>query len=164
MNLLKADYNAESLKQIIIGLNNSIKTIEEIYSFDGFYLLEKSEPVFGMAFIAFQNYINSSIKDLFNTTENKTSYYILGSRSEKYERSNIELIIALANYIKHKDESKLHKGTQSILDAFNLEPSSIIEESPIFGGLSILDEKWDIFKVYEMVTEWRKDLFKGYDS
>lgn len=124
-NILQADYNAESLKHIINGLNNSIKTIQELYSFDGFWLLEKSEPVFGMAFIAFQNYINTSIKDLFDTTENKISFYKIGPRLNRFERSNIELIIGLANYIKHKDEGKLHSGTKNILNTFNLEPSHI---------------------------------------
>ncbi|RFC53190.1 hypothetical protein [Brumimicrobium aurantiacum] len=161
-NLIQADYNAESLRHIIIGLKNSIKTIEAIYSFDGIWLLEKSEPVFGMAFIAFQNYINTSIKDLFDSTANKITYYKIGPRLERFERSNAELIIGLANYLKHKDEGKLHSGTKNILNAFNLETSEMIEESPIFKGLDILDEKWDLIKIYEMIIDWRKELFALY--
>ena len=165
-DIYRADYHAESLKQIITGLNNSINTLrkryEEVSGYDGLWLLEDSKPIFGMAFIAFQNYINTSINELFEGMENKTSYYKIGSKSKSYDKSNIELIIGLANYFKHKDEERLHAGTQNILDAFNLKPSSRIEESPIFEGLAILDEKWDLFKLYEIVINWRKELYNHY--
>lgn len=165
-NILQADYHADSLKQIIIGLNNSINTLkkrnEEIAGYDGLWLLEDSEPIFGMAFIAFQNYINGSISELFESTNNKTSYYKIDSKHENYDKSYIELIIGLANFYKHKDEIKLHTGTRNILDTFNLETSGRIEESPIFEGLTILDEKWNLFKVYEIVIDWRKELFNHY--
>ena len=55
-----ADYRAESLNQIITGLNSSIETlrkrIDVIDWYDGYWLLEETEPIFGIAFIAFQNY------------------------------------------------------------------------------------------------------------
>lgn len=165
-NILQVDYHADSLKQIIIGLNNSINTLikrnEDIPGYDGFWLLENSEPIFGMAFIAFQTYINSSINELLASINNRNAYYKLGSKHGSYNKSNIELIIGLANYFKHKDEVKLHTGTKNILDAFNLDPSESIENSPIFEGLTILDKKWDLFKVYEIVINWRRDLFNHY--
>ncbi|PKR81777.1 hypothetical protein CW751_00095 [Brumimicrobium salinarum] len=160
------DYRADSLKQIITGLNNSIETLKarlgKIDWYDGLWLLEDTEPVFGMAFIAFQNYINGSIKDLYESLEDKTSLYKIGSTPGSFSRTNTELIIGLANYIKHKDDKKLHGGTQRILEAFDLIVNDDIEESPIFEGLTILDKKWDLFKVYEIVINWRRDLFNHY--
>lgn len=166
INVLQADYHADSLKQIIIGIKNSIKTFEDRLGkldwYDGLWLLEDTEPVFGLAFIAFQNYINTSINELYESIDNRANFYKLGPRSAVYNRSYIELIIGLANYTKHKDDDKLHNGTQNILNSFNLEPSTWIEDSPIFEGLTILNEKWDLLKIYYIVIDWRKDLFENY--
>ena len=53
---------------IMKGLNNSIKEFrrfsEKNQWHDGLFLLEDCEHIYGLAFIAFQNYINASIKDL----------------------------------------------------------------------------------------------------
>ena len=163
---LRGDYRAESLFQIVSGLVNSINTLkartEEKGWYDGLWLLEDSEPIFGLAFIAFQNYINGTIKDFYETTDNKIVYYKLEPNLVNFQKSSIELIIGLANYIKHKEDPKLHNGTKEILDCFGLNNSDQIDESPIFGGLDILDGNWDLFNVLNIVKEWREKLFENY--
>ena len=83
--------------------------------------MEESEPIYGLAFIAFQNYINGSINDFADSLKEKESYYKLELNSVEGNRSKIELIIGLANYAKHKDEGTPHKGTKDILDYFKLK-------------------------------------------
>lgn len=166
---LKADYRSNSLHQIIAGLDNSIKSLtkkveDETDWYDGLWFLEDSEPIYGLAFIAFQNYINGSIKDLYESTNDKTCYYKINPKLKSFEKSDIELIIGLANYIKHKDDNKLHKGTQDILDCFNLKSTDDIKKSPIFEGLSVLNEKWELFEIYNIVTKWRERLFDGFEK
>ena len=164
---LEHDFRAYSLTQIIHGLDNSIKSLQdrmkEYVWYDGLMFLEDSEPIYGLAFIAFQNYINCTVKDLVNSTSDKTKYYYLQTKFKNYEKSDIELIIGLANYSKHKeDDGLLHKGTSEILKSFSLDISKEIDidSSPIFEGLTILTESWNLFEIESKVNNWRANLFK----
>ncbi len=163
---LKNDFRADSLSQIILGLDKSIKVLQdrmkEYAWYDGLWFREDSEPIYGLAFIAFQNYINGAIKDLINSTSDKTKYYKLRPKFKLYEKSDIELIIGLANYSKHKeDDGLLHEGTADILNSFGLDTSKEIDidSSPIFEGLTILTENWNLFEIEALVKNWRTNLF-----
>lgn len=162
-HLLKVDYRVESLNLIINGLENSIQTIiaknKEIDWYDGIWMREESEPIYGLAFIAFQNYINGSINDLFDKPENKVQYYKIANKHKDFDRTQIELIIGLANYYKHKD-SKFHNGTVEILKSFNLDVNNenVVDNSPIFEGLDILNSKWNLFEIKKIVTDYREKL------
>ena len=137
----------ESLKQIIIGLDNTIdllrKKIDEINWYDCSLFNEETEPIYGLAFIAFQNYIVGCIKDSFDstTTKQKLECFRLVPNMEGFEKSSIELITTLANYSKHKDEG-LFPTIQENLRCFKLKWDDDIEidDSPIFEGLSLLSE------------------------
>lgn len=169
---LKNDLRVDSLIQIITGLDNSIITLknrlEEVDWYDGDWLDSDSEPIYGLAFISFQNYINGSINDLYDSLTNKTKFCKIEPISRNYTCSSVELIIGLANYIKHKDEGTLHKGTREILDSFNLnyneDKAEFVSESPIFGGLSILSVNWNLFEILEIVIYWRKKLFEEFEK
>lgn len=162
---LRNDYRAESIKIIIKGLENAIEVLkkrvekEDYYDID--FFMEDSEPIYGLAFIAFQNYINGSIKDFMGSLEKKHELYKFGKESNKYSKSKIELIITLANYSKHKDEGKPYKATRETLDSFELTYENItyLDKSPIFQGLTILNEDWNLFQITEIVTEWRELLW-----
>ena len=163
---LRGDYRAESLSQIISGLENSINSLklrtEANDSYDALWFLEDSEPIYGLAFIAFQNYINGTIKDFYETTDEKITYYKLQPNLGDFQKSNIELIIGLANYIKHKEDEKLHNGTKVILGCFGLNNFDEIDRSPIFKGVDLLNNEWKLFEVLKIVMEWRELLFKNY--
>jgi hypothetical protein len=81
-HFLRVDYRIESLVQIITGLNNSINVLKNKMKnnpwYDGDFFWEDVEPICGLAFIAFQNYINSSIKDFSGNTSDKIKYYKTG--------------------------------------------------------------------------------------
>jgi len=162
---LRLDHRAISLDLTIKGLSETIEVlhnqIDEIDWYDGVWFMEESEPVYGLALIAFQNYINGSIKDFADSLSNKESYYKLEQNGKEGNRSKIELIIGLANYAKHKDEGMLHKGTRDILDHFKLTYDDVtyLDKSPIFQGLTLLNEEWDLFQVKNLVTDWREYLW-----
>jgi hypothetical protein len=149
----------------IQGLHNSIEglkqKIEEIPWYDVDWLLQESEPIYGLAFIAFQNYINGSIKDLGNNTNTKENLYKLEQNAEGFSKSKIELIIGLANYAKHKDEGIPHKGTKEILECFKLDFHDItyLDKSAIFQGLTILNNEWDLFEIKAIVINWREKIW-----
>lgn len=163
------DYRYESLKHILSGLNNTIDSLKlrvaEKGWYDGYWLLEESEPIFGIAFIAFQNYINGSIKDLVGDTGNKTDYYKIGDSFINTSYTRVELIVTLANYSKHKEDGIPHKATMAVLDAFELDykidqDAASIQDHIIFKTLDLFDKDWDLLKIMNMVTDWRKDLFE----
>ncbi len=162
---LRIDHRAVSLDMTIKGLTETISVlknqINEIHWYDGDWFMEESEPIYGLAFIAFQNYINGSIKDIADSLKEKETYYKLEQYLKEGNRSRIELIIGLANYAKHKDEGTPHKGTKDILDHFNLkyEDVTYLDKSPIFQGLTLLNEDWDLLQVKTFVTDWRELLW-----
>jgi len=161
----RVDYRVASLNIIIQGLNNSIEVlkehIKEIHWYDGDWFLEESEPIYGLAFIAFQNYIYGSVKDVVDQTNEKINFYQLEPNVEGYSKSKIELIIGLANYAKHKDDGIPHKGTKEILECFNLDYQDISyqDKSAIFQGLTILNKDWNLFEIKELVTNWREMIW-----
>lgn len=159
------DGRIESYNQIILGLENSIKILKQKLNdldwYDGLWFLEEAEPIYGLAFIAFQNYINGSIKDFCESTDKKEFYYKENQVIGSSKRSKIELIIGIANYSKHKDEGSIHKGTREILESFNINCTSEIDivKSPIFEGLNILHEKWDLLEILKITSDWRECLW-----
>lgn len=160
------DFRRESLDQIIKGLDNALQVLqkrnEEVGWYDGLWYREDSEPIYGLALIAFQNYIVGSVNDLHGTTLNKINFYRLEPNLNDFEQSSIQLIVSLANYSKHKDEGELRNPTKSILESFNLNALGEIDNSPIFDGLSLLDDNWNLFKVCNIVIDWRKKIFQDY--
>lgn len=164
-HIYEIDYRKESLNLIIIGLDNSIQTLvqknKDLSWYDGIWFREESEPIYGLAFIAFQNYINGSINELFDKPENKIQYYKIDPNYKDFGKPLIELIIGLANYYKHKD-SKLHRGTIEVIESFNLDIGSenVIDDSPIFDGLEILNYEWNLFVIQKIVTDYRRRLFE----
>lgn len=162
---LRPDHRAVSLDLTIKGLSETITVlknqIDEIDWYDGDWFMEESEPIYGLALIAFQNYINGSIKDFANSLKEKESFYKVEQSPKDGTRSKIELIIGLANYAKHKDEGTPRKGTKDILDHFKLAFNNVtyLDKSPIFQGLTLLNAEWNLFQVKNLVTNWREYLW-----
>lgn len=163
---LKLDHRKEILEMIISGFENSIKElrqrIDQIHWYDGGWFVEEVEPIFGLACIAYQNYINSSIYDKFGTLDNKLDLYKKWNNLINNKRSEIELIIALANYYKHRDDERpLHNGTDTVLQDLELKHRDIIEPErlPILKGVDLLSESWSLNDITKIVTGWRESLW-----
>ena len=161
-----ADYRIESLRITILGLERSIEKIKakliEIDWYDGLWCLEESEPIYGLAFIAFQNYINSSIYDRDNSLKEQFERYKLGEKFKNSEKTDIELIVGLANYFKHRDDHKdFHIGTKNILNDFNFQfdKDTDIDNSPIFRGLDKFSNTWSLKQILKNVENWRERLW-----
>lgn len=163
---LESDYRKNSLKIIVSGLIDVIdklkSQIQEISWYDGLWLLEETEPIYGLAFIAFQNYIYNTINDV------KSSRFI---EDRKYyeiykEDRQIELIVHLANYYKHRNDN-LNERTEKGLVEFKLLPideEDQLENSPIFKGLELLSPNWDLNMLVDIVSNWREKLLNELNS
>ncbi|MFH6948225.1 hypothetical protein ACHRV6_07045 [Flavobacterium sp. FlaQc-51] len=166
MHYLQFDYREKSLDMVINGLKEAVDKLHDFNKknpwYDGLFLLEDSEHIFGLAFVAFQNYINASIKDLTEQggKELQLRYYRHGEILSPFSYTRIELIICLANYIKHKedDSGEFHRHTKNVLEHFNLntDKQCDITESAVFRGLDLLDENWDLNAIKNAVLAWRR--------
>ena len=107
-----------------------------------------------------QNYINSSIFDKDETLKFKTKRYKLGRKINNLQYNNIQLVVALGNYFKHRDDDqRLHQGTLKIVESFASLENTDISDSPILVGFKILAEDWKLDTVLVGVKTWRAKLW-----
>lgn len=163
----KIDYRKSYLELVIYGMEESIAQLElrvkEIEWYDGGFSLDDVEPIVGLAFIAYQNYIISSIYDRFGEIQNRNEHYKVGSTLLLEKITEIELIIAIANYYKHRDdESELRNPTKRVLDDLDLNYTSSLppKEQAILQGLGILSKSGSLKEITNKVLEWRELLWK----
>ena len=160
------DYRITSLRLTLEHLENAIDQLyhklKENDWYDGLFLMEECEPIYGLAFIALQNYFNSSIFDRFETLVNRNIQYKTGSQILNTNVTEIELIIGLANYFKHRDDKRnINNSTSSILIdcGLNINKDADITESPIYKGLDILTEKHHFLELITIAQKWRANLW-----
>lgn len=153
---------------------NDIENIckENLSDWDNFYA-DDTEHLVGTVFILLQNYINSSISDLYPGLTRLHSKYSLDKKVQGNSKTTrIELIIAIANYYKHRDlPSELHKYTINPLEDlkidykrfYDIENDKFFHEigggSPVFIGFSLLSQLWSFNELVYIVEEWRKNLW-----
>jgi hypothetical protein len=167
-NLFQMDFRIKVLENIITGLTKSMKLLEDknktIQEFDGLSLAEEIEPVIGLSFVAFQNYITGTISDLKKysidpkaKTIRKHQFYLEDKVKIENKLTSVELIVWLANYYKHKDE-EINQLTKDNLNKYNL----LNEDLPVNEGLTLLSKNWDLYEVTEYVVGWRRNLEQKY--
>ena len=163
----RVDYRLESLTYTVEGIQNSVLMLNKKFKatdwYGGSWFLEEVEPILGLTFIALQNYINCSIYDCFGTLEKKHEKYKLGKKIKNSSRTDIELIVGIANYYKHRDENNLKPNTTNILKDcnFRFDKDTPTQDSPIFKGLEYYTSTWDLTKLIETVTDWREKLWRS---
>jgi hypothetical protein len=164
----KFDFRKTCLEFIIDGISESLRLLKQRIqndpNYDGLFYFEDAEQVLGLAFIAFQSYINGSIYDLYNDLSNKEIFYKIVPKMEKSNRTKIELVISVANYFKHKDDSRLHSATEKTLRDFNLIDDSNPIKSPVIDALDILTLNYEIKEISEIVFDWRETLFNQFEN
>lgn len=162
----KFDYRIASVQYIFEGIEYSISQLKQRCKENPVYAEmygEELEPMYGMVFISLQNYINSSIFDLFNTLNNKEIRYRQDKVIDKSTKTRIELIIGLANYFKHRDDDRdLRSGTSNILRELDINYNDDSEDyySPIYLGLEILTENDRLSDLISIIKEWRANLWE----
>jgi hypothetical protein len=167
-HVFQMDFRIKVLENIISGLSKSMAFLKEknktIPEFDGLFLAEEIEPVIGLGFIAYQNYIIGTISDLKSYTTDteirnrkKHLFYLDDAVKIKNKLTRIELIVWLANYYKHRDEG-INQLTKDNLDNYDL----LNEDFPINSGLTLLTEKWALDEVTSQVLDWRRTLELKY--
>jgi len=179
LHYLRNDTRINVLESIINSIQKQLDEIELRCRKDSFIYWDSIyaddvEHLIGIVFIALQNYINSSISDLYPELTKLYKKYSLDKKTKmNSETTRIELIIALANYYKHRDlPSELHKHTTNPFDDLSIKYKQsnsknkkfsyvVGSESPIFNGLSLLSDRWNLKDLVRIVVEWRENLWRN---
>ena len=174
---LRIDMRIGVIKGIINPFQIQLDKIAEICKMDNYIYWDSVyaddfEDFAGTVFIILQNYINSSISDLFENSLKFHDIYILDKKVNNSQTTRIELIIAIANYYKHRDlPEKLHPKTVKPFNDLNIKYQEIYDEqsqkhyhivgsrSPVFEGFSILSELWNFNDLIDIVTDWRENMW-----
>lgn len=101
---------------------------------------------------------------MFLKKKYKKKLYKIQHNNLNEKRTEIELIVALANYAKHKDEEKLHKHTKEPIIDFGLIKDDKPCDFLLLEGLSLLDKNSDLILVKEKVKTWREYLWLKHDE
>lgn len=174
---LNADFRINILKKLINPLQLQLVDITEcsekegdIY-WDSVYA-DDVEDLVGTVFIILQKYINSSISDLYPDLTKLYSKYAVDNKIDNSQTTRIELIVAVANYYKHRDlPSVLHKGTVKQFENLEIEYKEFYDpentkyshkigsDSPVLSGLTYLSKSWDLNELIQIVADWRENLW-----
>jgi len=171
---LRFDTRIGVLRSIISPFQNQLNEIKKIcvaennIYWDSIYA-DDIEHLVGTVFIILQNYINSSISDLFPDLSKLYSKYSFDKKINNSQTTRIELIIAVANYYKHRDlPTKLEKYTEKPFIDLKIKfieenfgpPTKITGAcSPVFNGFGMLSESWDFNDLISIVSEWRENMW-----
>ncbi len=171
------DSRIKVVKDIISPFQLQLNEIHEICKADDYFYWDSvyaddTEHLVGIVFIILQNYINSSISDLFENDTRLYSKYSDDKTIINSKTTRIELIIAIANYYKHRDLStKLHDYTVKPLVDLGIEYIEMYDDqndkyihivgscSPVFKGFSRLSKSCEFIDLINIVSEWRENLW-----
>lgn len=205
--IVSMDFYRDNLEYLIEGIEYSIARLLEDWKIapDGLLNIELIEEcLYGSAFIAMQNYIDLTIADFYIATyevELSKSLEVLSLQNyaEKARRNDIicknnityvELINALANSYKHRNELEVYlhkkintdyskneskkldntnanvyrKKTQNILNIFGLlDPDNNDDIWPASNGILILDKDYNLKKIINHLFEsWRPQVYNMF--
>jgi len=174
---LRIDTRIGVIKEIILPFQLQLDKIAEICKKDNYIywdctFADDFEHFAGTVFIILQNYINSSISDLFEDGVKLNTKYKLDKKVNNSNTTRVELIIAIANYYKHRDlPTKLHPNTVKPFDDLNIKYKETYDEqsdknhhivgscSPVYNGFSLLSELWNFNDLIDIVTDWRENIW-----
>jgi len=168
MNILEADYGIGPLidveNTILAGIEKLFERNKQEPGFDGLWMNEYGEVLFGSLLVTAQAYcvgatldINEVRKSLGLTQLTKQDAY-KNHHVIVQNFSLIELVNSAANYFKHRDEWNdvwPDNYTTKVLVAF-----SITGEFPINDVQQLIVTDYGYKNVSSLVSEWREQLIK----
>lgn len=167
------DWRFSTTRRILHALSDALKDVErewpeaqESYELDE--ILEHTESLIGIGFVAVQTYIAGTVSDanrIVGSGNKLTKERLLQEHSDKLPTSEItkmQLCDAIANYFKHHDEwvswsaTGRHQKTVSILRAANIDEA---DDFPCRKAADILwsnNDGSDLEPLLDLVSAWRK--------
>ncbi|MGB2739337.1 MAG: hypothetical protein WBC60_02135 [Cognaticolwellia sp.] len=166
MNIYESDYGIGPLMDvedtIISGIEKLFQRNRQELGFDGLWMNEYGEVLFGSLLVAAQAYFVGSLRDI-NEIRKSLGLKVL-TKQDAYKNhhitvqnySLIELVNSVANYFKHRDEWNEdwpENYTTKVLTAF-----SMTGEFPINDVQQLIEADYGYNKITCLVAEWREQL------
>lgn len=166
MNILEADYGLGPLidveNTILAGIEKLFERNRQEPGFDGLWMNEYGEVLFGSLLVSAQTYCVGSLRDINEVRKSlglakltkEKAYKIHHISVQNY--SLIELVNCTANYFKHRDTWSNpwpDNYTTQVLTGF-----STTGEFPINEVQQLIEAHYGYKKVSSLVSEWRKGL------
>jgi hypothetical protein len=170
MHIREIDWRIEPLHDIIVGIDAGIAAVRErldAEEIDGLTALGHLEPILGLGFVAFQNYVLGTWTDINEIRKSrgkppvsKLDCYTCDPITVRGGTTRIELINAAANYFKHHDEwsqwpTNETTRTLSRIGIAQQNEFPCSDAARIFCG-----DNWKLVVLHQIVQEWRTHVFK----
>lgn len=161
MSMFRKNYLNRVLDKLQELIDEHVEMFDNEEWYDGIFLNEDCEETLGMVFVACQTFIVGTIADSLcrdSASELKNEDKVKAMKNApqfKNAGTKIELINAVANYYKHKDEGKPHERTRKILDSYGL----LSAEFPINEAFDILTENHKVQTLAEYLYDWGSHLY-----
>ncbi|KZX68608.1 hypothetical protein A3712_13235 [Vibrio sp. HI00D65] len=168
MNILELDYGLGPLvdveETIQIGIDKLLDRNRTEPWFDGLWVSEYSEVLYGSLLVSAQAYCLGSLRDI---NEIRTSLGLNKITKDKAYRSHrikvqgyslIELINSAANYFKHRDEWTYiwpDNYTTRVLTAFSMDCEFLINHVK-----TLIESEYAYKTLSNLASEWRNDLIE----
>lgn len=170
MNVFEADYGLGPLKDVEEIIRAGFDTLFEKNKkepwFDGLWMNEYGEVLFGSLLVACQAYCLGALSDINKVRESlglsaldKIESYEIHHNSQR-KHSAIELINSAANCFKHRDE--WGETWPDNLTTQTLACYSIMSdcEFPLNEVREVIETELGYDRLYVLVSEWREGLIE----
>lgn len=163
------------LEAMFKGFSSALKVFtEKGERCSGYYAdfyFEETELIYGVVLLSLQNYINKTCVDFLEEDVLKnykaSQLYNKGSKIVCGDITQIQLIIALANYFKHRDDkNELRTLTEECFRKVNIlrfskKGDERYEDTLIIEGLLLLiKDIRDVSDLLQIVKDWRKNILE----
>ncbi|UPT69960.1 MAG: hypothetical protein M0D53_12570 [Flavobacterium sp. JAD_PAG50586_2] len=176
----RIDTRIKVIKELISPFQLQLDKITEICKNDPFnywdsIYADDTEHIVGTVFIILQNYINSSISDLFPDLSQLYQKFYIDKNVADSSIPRVRLINEISNYYKHRDSpTKLSLNTTNTFDELSIKyiqfedmddkqnkiySYKIGADSPVFNGFGFLSDNWEFNDLIDIVSEWREDMW-----
>lgn len=171
MNIFEADYGLGPLKDveevIRVGFDNLFERNKKEPWFDGYWMNEYGEVLFGTLLVACQAYCLQALSDI-NEVRGSLGLDALSKldaykmhHGSKRKHSAIELINSAANCFKHRDEwAEIWPDniTTKTLAYYSITSDC---EYPLNEAREVIETELGYDRLYSLVSEWRKELISN---
>ncbi|PMH06034.1 hypothetical protein [Vibrio splendidus] len=166
MNILEVDYGLGPLIDVEETIQAGIAKLFERNRtepwFDGLWMNEYGEVLYGSLLVSAQAYCIGSLRDIneirvslgLNKLAKESAYKNQRVKVQGY--SLIELVNCTANYFKHRDEWSdpwPENYTTRVLTAFSMDGEFLINELQ-----ELIESEFGYKTLSDLVSEWRNDL------
>lgn len=158
--MISAYHNLCYLRRPGLLLDSHQQSCDEFDWYRENFLAEDTDETLGLVFVACQVFIAGTVGDVIgkgNFNLKQKEKVLKNDVQFRGFRTRIELINAIANYYKHKDEGEITGDTLKIMEGYQL----LKENYPVLTAYELLAEDWTVSSLASYLFDWRNHIFNS---